>query len=206
MPENETGGRWWTGAALFAAVALICVGAELAGDAGRLLLRYERDALEAGQWWRLGTANFVHLGWSHLTLNVGGLALIWLLAGRLLPALDWLAALAVSVFAVGLGLWWFSPSVAWYVGLSGALHGLLLVAGGAMAGARHPEGWILVVVLAGKVLWEQLAGPMPFSESGAGGPVLVDAHLYGAIGGALVFPVARKRAVKRLFELSGNGG
>lgn len=195
----------WAGVLVFGTVALGCGLVELAGESGRLLLRYERGAVEAGEWWRAVTASFVHLGWSHLMLNLGGLALIWLLAGRLLPARDWFAAFAVPVLAVGLGLWIFSPSVVWYVGLSGALHGLLIVGAGAMAGARHPEGWILVIVLAVKVSWEQLVGPMPFSEVGAGGPVLVDAHFYGAVGGALLFYPARRRAFKRL-EMSGNGG
>src|SRR5437764_2989894 len=35
--------------------------ASLTGEPGRLLLRYDRAALAAGQWWRLVTAHVVHL-------------------------------------------------------------------------------------------------------------------------------------------------
>jgi len=45
---------------------------------------------------------------------------------------------------------------------------------------------ILLVLVVGKLVWEQLTGALPGSESIAGGEVLVDAHLYGAIGGAVI--------------------
>src|SRR5690606_21249305 len=38
-------------------------------------LWYDRADIAAGQWWRLLTGNFVHLGWSHLWLNVGALVI-----------------------------------------------------------------------------------------------------------------------------------
>ena len=43
----------------------------------------------------------------------------------------------------------------------------------------------MLVIFAAKLGWEQLAGPLPFTGETAGGPVIVDAHLYGAVGGAL---------------------
>jgi hypothetical protein len=58
------------------------------------------------------------------------------------------------------------------------------MAAGTCAWARRGEGqaWLLAAVLVAKLGYEQLAGPMPFS----GGPVVVDAHLYGVLGGAAV--------------------
>ena len=44
---------------------------------------------------------------------------------------------------------------------------------------------VLLLGIGSKLIWEQLAGPIPFSESTSGGPVLVEAHLYGTIGGLL---------------------
>ena len=44
---------------------------------------------------------------------------------------------------------------------------------------------MLAVFVAGKLLWEQTVGPLPGSESSAGGTVIVNAHLYGAVGGVL---------------------
>src|SRR5690606_33115171 len=51
------------------AIASIAVLFELFGDAGREALRYERDALEAGEAWRRLTGHLVHLGRGHLAMN-----------------------------------------------------------------------------------------------------------------------------------------
>ncbi len=93
--------------------------------------------------------------------------------------------MAASVAAIDLGLWFGSPQLEWYVGLSGLLHGML--AAGIVAGfaERNVEALILAVVVTGKLAWEQFAGPLPGSEATSGGAVIVDAHLYGVIGGAL---------------------
>ena len=48
---------------------------------------------------------------------------------------------------------------------------------------RRWDAWILLMLVIIKLAYEQLWGPMPGSESTAGGKVVVDAHLYGAIFG-----------------------
>jgi rhomboid family GlyGly-CTERM serine protease len=79
----------------------------------------------------------------------------------------------------------FDPGLDWYVGLSGVLHGLF--AAGALRHWRErpAAAALMLAVLAGKLLWEQLLGPLPGTSSVAGGPVIVDAHLFGALGGCL---------------------
>jgi hypothetical protein len=47
--------------------------------------------------------------------------------------------------------------------------------------------------LLGKLAWEQFSGPLPGSEGTAGGPVIVDSHLFGALGGALTALTLRIR-------------
>jgi hypothetical protein len=69
------------------------------------------------------------------------------------------------------------------VGLSGVLHGAL--AAGALGWWRQeskPLALGLTAVLLGKLAWEQWHGALPLSGDM---PVVVDAHLYGAIGGSL---------------------
>ena len=158
----------------------------LAGDAGREWLRFDRSGIAAGELWRLLTGHLVHLGVSHTVLNLAGLVLVWFLVGRAYTWKQWLWIMAGSIAAIDLGLWFGAPSLEWYVGLSGLLHGML--AAGIMAGlaARSGEAAILAVVVAGKLAWEQFAGPLPGSEGTSGGAVIVDAHLYGVIGGTLV--------------------
>jgi hypothetical protein len=71
-----------------------------------------------------------------------------------------------------------------------------MLAAGIVAGLaeRSSEAAILAVVVAGKVAWEQFAGPLPGSEATSGGAVIVDAHLYGMLGGtAVAFALIRVR-------------
>ena len=170
-------------------LALAALGLLLAGDAGREALRFDRGGIAAGELWRLLSGHLVHLGSSHTLLNLAGLVLVWFLVGRAFSWTQWLWIIAGSVAAIDLGLWFGTPSLQWYVGLSGLLHGLL--AAGIVAGlaARSGEAAILAVVVAGKLAWEQFAGPLPGSVATSGGAVIVDAHLYGVIGGALVAAV-----------------
>ena len=86
------------------ALAACALAAELAGDRGRALLRYQRDAVLDGECWRLLSCSLVHLGWRHLLLNAAGLAMIWALCRtELAGARGWCAALAAAL-TVGLGL------------------------------------------------------------------------------------------------------
>lgn len=168
-------------------VTLACVGLALGGSGVRLRLRYDRAAVAAGQWWRLFTGNFVHFGWIHLGLDLAGLWLLWLLVGTRLAGWRWLAATLAGAWAVGLGLWWAWPQVGWYVGISGVAHtywaaGALLLS---LAGAW--EGWVLLLLLAGKLAWEQASGSgLPTSAALLHEPVLTAAHLIGAIAGMVV--------------------
>lgn len=145
-------------------------------------LQYDRDALAAGQWWRLGTAHLVHLGWGHLAMNVAGLVGLWWLYGDLQSRRQWLVVSAVCALVISLLLYVLSPSVGWYVGLSGVLHGLWACGAMALCRSSRLEGAGSLVVLATKLALEYRYGPL--SSGGAGAlPVLTVAHRYGALGG-----------------------
>ena len=156
------------------------------GDSGRELLRYDRAALAGGEAWRLLSGHLVHLGTSHAVLNVAGLLLVWFLVGTALATREWLWVLAGSMAGVSAGLWFLSPQVGGYVGLSGALHGLLAAGVIAQFRQRALESSVIAAVVIGKLVYEQLLGPLPGSESTSGVNVVVDAHLFGLIGGTLV--------------------
>lgn len=166
-----------------ACVGVTSVLLEVGGAPVRELLRYDRLALAGGEWWRLASGHFVHLGWSHALLNVVALLAIWALVGARLTAARWLLVIGAVLAGIDAGFWWLDPGLRWYVGLSGLLHGLL--AAGLVAGwhSLRTEAWVLAVLLAAKLCYEQLAGPLPGSVSTAGGPVVVNAHLYGALSG-----------------------
>ena len=180
-------GGW--GLALIGAITLL-LASELGGDAARLALRYQRSAIAAGQWWRLVTGHFVHLGLEHAVLNALGLALMWALFARDYSRRAWLVILAGTLAGVDLGLWLRDSTVEWYVGSSGVLHGVL--AAGALAHLRRREldGWIIAVFLVGKLTYEQLVGALPLTQGGA---VVVDAHLFGALGGLVAAAALKVR-------------
>ncbi len=175
-------------------LALLAILLSSSGDAWRDVLCYQRDAVLSGQLWRLLSAHLVHAGWHHLLFNLLGLALIGLLFRASFSARQWLGVMLVSVFFIDAGFLWLEPGLEWYVGLSGLLHGLM--AAGAVAWWRDERGTpaaVMSAILAVKLIWEQLVGPMP---TATGIPTIVDAHLYGAIGGLVAgFWIVSRRTV-----------
>ena len=172
---NCDAGYGW--ALLAACVLLILI--TLTGEGGRTLLRYDRAALGSGEFWRLVTAHLVHLDLHHALLNCLGLCLMWALFARDYTPRQWLVILIGSIAVIDAGLALWDSTLRWYVGSSGALHGVM--AAGTLAHLRRggAEGWLLAAFLLGKLLWEQGVGALPLSGSD---PVVVNAHLCGAVG------------------------
>ncbi len=148
-------------------------------------LRFDRELLDEGRIVLLFSSQLVHMNWPHWALNMAGMVLIATLFGRYGSAAYWLWVLVISALATGLGLWWLNPELHWYVGLSGALHGLILAGILLDMHTHRTSAVVLLLLVAGKLLWEQLAGATPGSERLIDGRVVVDSHLYGAIGGVI---------------------
>jgi rhomboid family GlyGly-CTERM serine protease len=181
----------WTFPLVLAGLAVLVA---LLGSDVQAVLRYDRLAILSGQWWRVFSAHLTHLGWSHLVMNLAGLALIWFLVGESLSTKRWIGVFLLCCLGVSLGLLAFNPELRLYVGLSGVLHGLLCAGCLILIRQGHHQNWPILLLLWLKLIWEQAAGPLPGSETTAGGPVIVDAHLYGAISGALVSMLLSERA------------
>ena len=185
---------YWRVAIGVAAVSLVFA---FLGDEGREGLKYDRLEIADGDWWRLVTGHFVHLGTTHLVLNLAGLVLVWLLVGRYFRAARWLAVLVIALAVTTAAFWFIDRNLLWYVGLSGVLHGLLVA--GAIEGFRvlPSESAIIAIIVFAKLAWEQFAGPVPGSESVSGGDVVVNAHLFGAIGGVIAAAVIPRSATEQ---------
>ena len=171
---------------LAAGVSVVAIALQFGGEPVREALAYTRHGIGGGEPWRLVTGHFVHLGWTHMWLNLAGLALVVWLVGGVFSWVRWLLVLGLTILMIDLGFWFLYPNLAWYVGLSGVLHGLLV--GGLFKGVveRDRESMILLGFVLAKLAWEQFSGgPLPGSEATSGGTVIVNAHLYGAVGGAL---------------------
>jgi rhomboid family GlyGly-CTERM serine protease len=163
------------------AVVIACGGSEYSEA-----LRYQRDAILAGQLWRLFTAPLVHLGWPHTLMNVGALIIIWGIFGQAFASRAWLVITLGCALGISAGLLLLSPEIGWYVGLSGVLHGHFTAGAMAERHTRMRTCIVMLLLVSSKLLWEQFFGALPGSAETAGGAVIVDAHLYGAISGLLL--------------------
>lgn len=100
----------------------------LLGDAARSALIYEREAIDAGEWWRLWTGHLVHADALHLFWNLSAFAS---LAGHYEIAPEGgrsrlLAMLGASATLIGAGLYTLFPGWAVYSGLSGVVYAPLI--------------------------------------------------------------------------------
>lgn len=173
------------------AICVLLALPELGGESLRNALSYDRAGLAQGQWWRALTAHFVHLSPEHALLNGLGLVLMWALFARDYSPLRWLAIYLTSCLVISAGLWFLDPQLEWYVGASGALHGVMTAGTLAHLRRRDLDGWILAAFIVAKLAYEQVAGSMPFAGSAN---TVVDAHLYGALGGLALAFFLRSRA------------
>ncbi len=173
------------------------------------LLSLTQTGISQGEWWRLLTSQIVHLSVNHALLNAAGFTIVSVAFRQDVSALREVTVLLASMLCVGLGIYAFNPEIGWYVGLSGAIYGVLVHH--LMVGARRTPviaGGFLVFVV-GKVIYEQfLAGPDRDIETFIGGAVAEDAHLYGVMigllaGGISLLLSARRTAHERVTPTPG---
>lgn len=147
-------------------------------------LALQRDAVTGGEWWRIISSQFVHLGFNHTLLNIVGYLIIATAFREDVTPAEEAVSLLLANLGVGLGIYFFSLDIVWYVGLSGAIYGLLthnLIVGY----RRSPILSIFFgLFLAGKFYYEQfISGPDTATAAFIGADVAIDSHLYGAITG-----------------------
>ncbi|MGB0466313.1 MAG: rhombosortase [Pontibacterium sp.] len=157
----------------------------LMGDAGREILRFERESVLAGEWYRLISAHFVHTNTVHALMNITALSLIWFLFYPVLRPGQWLLALLICSLSTSLGLLFFT-GYDWYVGLSGVIHGLMLMAFYLDRRLGRGLNVLLIAGLLIKVLYEITIGASRVSQSLISADVIEEAHLYGLLGGILI--------------------
>lgn len=160
-------------------------------DAGALEYR---AAAAFGEPWRLVTGHLVHINWAHALIN----AAAWWVVARLyapeLPPRRQLAVLGASALAISLGLATLHPTIVWYRGFSGVLHALFFSGSVqwlrvALRGPRTLRTlWLPAVLVAGgalKVALEQPAGSSTPYADWLGAGTVPQAHLLGALTGAV---------------------
>ncbi len=148
------------------------------------VLRYERAAVAAGEWWRMLSAHLAHLSWAHALLNAAALLLILQIFRSVVRTAEWWLAAAAALLAIDAGLWWLEPGLDWYAGASGILHGLFAAGlAGLWRGGERRLAVALTIGLVAKLVFEWWQAPL----SGAPDlPVVTAAHRYGVAGGLVV--------------------
>ena len=146
--------------------------------------RFDRQLIEQWQIWRVISAHLTHLNWSHYLLNMAGLGMVAVFFSNYKSTAYWIGALFFISLVCSAGML-IDNQLDRYVGFSGVLHGLFIIGGRWEMQRYKLSGVMLLVIIIGKLIWEQMYGALPGSESMTGGRVAINAHLYGALGGAI---------------------
>lgn len=148
-------------------------------------LVYQRAAITHGEWWRLLTGHFFHTNNYHLLLNLAALTLLWALHGHFYSITNYTLLFVCSAITCSVGLYYYTPELQQYVGLSGVLHGIFIW--GAIMDIKQGDktGYLLFIGVWLKIAHEQFYGASVEVANLIGANVAVDAHLWGAIGGLI---------------------
>jgi len=168
-------------------IALLSLWAFIFNNTLSEFLVYQRDLISQGQFWRVLTGHFFHTNGYHLILNLAALFMLWALHGNFYQVKSYCLLFCISAITCSLGLYFFSPEIIQYVGLSGVLHGVFIW--GALMDIKHKDktGYLLAIGVCLKVAHEQFYGASSDVSDLIEASVAIDAHLWGTIGGILFF-------------------
>jgi len=182
---------------------LIIVTLQICNSLVSATMEFDRFAIQQGEWWRILSGHLLHANNWHLAMNVAAFAVILDVQGMHLNFARFTVLLFAGCLLIGLEMFFLSPSMIIYTGLSGWLH-CLIVWGACADIVKHwSSGWLILIGVFCKVTWEQIHGGSADVVALIGVDVAVDAHLYGALTGLLLFfvmqsipPLAVVRASK----------
>lgn len=169
---------WRTIGLAMAAAALYLVLGAAPGD-----WVFDRVAITDGEWWRLLTGHWVHSDLSHAGWDIAAL----LLLGALFEArLAWRLPLLLLLASIGVDawLWWGTPALRYYCGLSGILNALLVYGLVQLwRESRHPVALLTGVFAALKIVVEIGTGQALLTSTAW--PSVPTAHAAGFLCGLL---------------------
>lgn len=138
------------------------------------------------EFWRLWTAHWVHVGWTHFFLNILAFICLPFIFPRV-PIWQFVALLLLLPPLISLSFYFFLPNIEAYAGLSGVLHGAYVAVACMHLLYRRERAFAVLVIflIFAKLIWENTMGNMGTAQL-IGSPVLVEAHLLGVIWGVVL--------------------
>lgn len=149
-------------------------------------LAFIRSAVDRGEWWRLVSGQWVHSNAYHFFSNCLVLACLIYLDRRAVTR-KMVEFISLSGFC-GAAVYLFCPALDYYLGLSGVLHGYLLLVLLSMRQEKPLFVYVGIVVVLTKIALEQFdLYPSAATEELIGLRVAIEAHLAGAIAAGIIF-------------------
>ncbi|MDB6060166.1 MAG: rrtA [Verrucomicrobiaceae bacterium] len=149
-------------------------------------LIFNRGDVDNGEVWRLFSCHFIHLSWQHLMLNLLGYALLFLLYPKNFLHREHGITVFLLTILIGGSIYFLSPKIDWYLGYSGVLIGLYAYFSISNIGKIRVLGSAIFFILISKIIREHYLGIGTATWLSYKMPVAVDAHLYGAVSGAVM--------------------
>jgi len=162
------------------------------------LLAYQYQPIQQGEYWRLITHTLAHTNFFHLMMNIAGLILILFVFISTFKHTPLFSLFIFNTLFISVCLVFFESHHLTYVGLSGTLHGLFSYAVCRDILRKEKWGELLAVIGVLKIIGEQYFGTAQTTSHLINAPVLVNAHLYGAIAGIFFFIL---RDLSKYFKL-----
>ena len=150
------------------------------------LFLYQREALEQGEIWRLFSGHFVHLNNKHLILNLIAWFIIFFLGVNHLSVMRWMTLLIILTLSISAGLYYFVPTVIFYGGLSGVLHGYFAYILVEWIKQKQKVAWLILFLLLIKILFENFSDKGSSTAEYLNIQVVTEVHLIGAFVGILI--------------------
>lgn len=159
------------------------------------LFMLDREAIEAGEMWRLLVFPFVHFGLVHLSYNMIALCVTGWIVER---QSRFHYAFLITLTAPILGGWLMAtePDMALYGGMSALIFSIMFY--GALVGIECAGPWkqaysLIVILLPAKVIWEffQKASLLPYGEHQQF-VVMPSSHAAGLAMGLIFYTLIRK--------------
>lgn len=183
-----------------AAVVVLLAVFQALPQAWHEVLRYDRHAVLQGELWRLWTGHLIHLGWVHWALNACGLVLCCALADAPPKPRTLLCQALVLGLGISVLFLLFLPHLAHYVGLSGVLYGLFVLALWPGVRRADPINIAALCAIAGWLGWQWIDGPARSEMELIGGNIIVHAHGFGVACALAMLAAPARRASRAVLS------